>query len=276
MNPMKLRIAILSLCLLLCLLCTIGLAGKRKAPDPQQRREASEQALSSKTITGKVTKVFDGDTINIVDENNTEYRVRFQAVDAPEHYQDFGDASRKHLHSLIFGKTVQVKVDKIDHHDRVVGRIWLGNRDIEQEMLEAGLVWHYVKFNKEAKLAEAQKKAQEAKLGIWSKPNPTPPWEWRYQQREKQHPQNAGEKAGMDEDFEPEDAGAEEGAEAAEGAKAEKCAEQEKKGAEQEKKAEQKKGSEQKEGAKQAERSKQPERSKQGKKHRKEEKRSRR
>ena len=261
MKPTKLRIAVLSLCLLLCLLCTIGLAGKRKDPDQQRRREASEQALSAKTITGKVTRVLDGDTINIVDENNTEYRVRFQAVDAPEHYQDFGDASRKHLHSLIYGKTIQVKVDKIDHHDRVVGRIWLGKRDIEQEMLEAGLVWHYVKFNKEAKLAEAQKKAQEAKLGIWSKPNPTPPWEWRYQQRKKQHPQDAGENAGRDEETaELEDEELKQDAEQAEP----------------EEKAEQKKGSERKEGAKQPERSKQPERAKQDKKRRTEEKRSRR
>jgi endonuclease YncB( thermonuclease family) len=60
------------------------------------------------TLTGKAVKVADGDTI-IVLEDDIQHRIRPQGIDAPEKGQPYGDASRKHLASLIAGKEVTVK-----------------------------------------------------------------------------------------------------------------------------------------------------------------------
>jgi len=61
------------------------------------------------TLTGKVIRIADGDTITVLDHTNTQHRIRLQGIDAPEKAQAFGNASRKHLASLVAGKTVTVE-----------------------------------------------------------------------------------------------------------------------------------------------------------------------
>ena len=36
------------------------------------------------TLTGKVVKVADGDSITVLDSTNTQHRIRLQGIDAPE------------------------------------------------------------------------------------------------------------------------------------------------------------------------------------------------
>jgi endonuclease YncB( thermonuclease family) len=73
------------------------------------------------TLTGKVVKVADGDSITVLDNTNTQHRIRLQSIDAPEKGQPFGNASRKHLASLVAGKEVTVQWDKRDRYRRIVG-----------------------------------------------------------------------------------------------------------------------------------------------------------
>ncbi len=62
------------------------------------------------TVTGKVVRVSDGDTIELQTEDGTQRRVRFRGIDAPELHQEFGMDSLKFLKSLVGGKKVMVKV----------------------------------------------------------------------------------------------------------------------------------------------------------------------
>ncbi len=41
-------------------------------------------AASADTLTGKVVKVADGDSIIFLDKTNTQHRIRLQGIDAPE------------------------------------------------------------------------------------------------------------------------------------------------------------------------------------------------
>ncbi len=41
-------------------------------------------AASADTLTGKVVKVADGDSITVLDSTNTQHRIRLQGIDAPE------------------------------------------------------------------------------------------------------------------------------------------------------------------------------------------------
>jgi len=47
------------------------------------------------------------------------------------------------------------------------------------EMVRQGLAWHFTKYSKDEMLAEAERKAREAKRGLWSDPEPVPPWDHR-------------------------------------------------------------------------------------------------
>ena len=44
-------------------------------------------ALTAETLTGKVIKVADGDTVTVLDGSNQTFRIRLIAIDAPESKQ---------------------------------------------------------------------------------------------------------------------------------------------------------------------------------------------
>jgi len=60
-------------------------------------------------FNGKVVKVIDGDTVDILTLKKQKIRVRLLDIDAPESRQAYGNASRKYLASLIAGKNVFVQ-----------------------------------------------------------------------------------------------------------------------------------------------------------------------
>ncbi len=66
-------------------------------------------AAFADTLTGKVVKVADADTITVLDSTNTQHRIRLQGIDAPGRKQAFGNTSRKHLANLVASKNVTVK-----------------------------------------------------------------------------------------------------------------------------------------------------------------------
>ena len=58
------------------------------------------------TLTGQVVKVADGDTITLKKTDGQTIRIRFLGIDAPEHDQAGGPASKAHLESLVAGRNV--------------------------------------------------------------------------------------------------------------------------------------------------------------------------
>ena len=75
------------------------------------------------TLTGKVVKVADGDTITIL-VGTEQHRVRLQGIDAPERKQPYGKASGRSLSALVAGKQVRVEYDKRDRYGRIIGVVW--------------------------------------------------------------------------------------------------------------------------------------------------------
>ena len=64
-------------------------------------------AASADSLTGKIVKVADGDTLYVLDANNEQHKIRLAGIDAPERKQAHGLASRKHLASIVAGKQVK-------------------------------------------------------------------------------------------------------------------------------------------------------------------------
>ena len=61
------------------------------------------------SLTGKVVKITDGDTLTILDANYKEHKIRLAGIDAPQRKQAYGLASRKHLASIVAGQRVAVE-----------------------------------------------------------------------------------------------------------------------------------------------------------------------
>ena len=73
-----------------------------------------------------------------------------------------------------------------DKYGRTVGHVMIDGRDVNLEMLEEGMAWHYAKYDTNKRLAHAAEGAQTARLGLWSDASSVPPWDWRA----AKHPKN--------------------------------------------------------------------------------------
>ena len=109
-------------------------------------------SIAKADITGVVVNVTDGDTIRVLDENNNQRKVRLTGIDAPERGQPFGQASKKHLSSIVVGKEVFIESNRNDRYGRVLGKVWVQpadclscdkTLDANHAQLLAGMAWWY-------------------------------------------------------------------------------------------------------------------------------------
>ena len=132
----------------------------------------------SATFAGRVVKVIDGDTVGVL-RDGREVRVRLEGIDAPETAQDFSQRAKQFTSDAIFGKDVIVSVKETDQYGRLVARVLADGRDVSVALVEAGLAWHYVEYSNDFVLRNTEASARTRRLGLWSLPNPTPPWLFR-------------------------------------------------------------------------------------------------
>jgi endonuclease YncB( thermonuclease family) len=131
-------------------------------------------------LSGRVVKVTDGDTITILDANQTQHKIRLHGIDTPEYRQPYSRAATKALSDLVAGEGVAVDVKDTDRYGRTVGVVYKGNVNVNLEMVKSGYAWWYKKYAPfDDDLREAEERARTDKLGLWADPDPVPPWEWR-------------------------------------------------------------------------------------------------
>jgi micrococcal nuclease len=142
------------------------------------------QTLCASEI-GLVTKVVDGDTIYLLNNDNQKVKIRLQYIDAPELDQFFGNESKLILERLILNKKIILKGFKKDKYNRLLGVVSYGAIDINLEMIKSGAAWHFKKYAKFDQMQdqfiiydENEKIAKLNKIGLWEK-EPIPPWQWR-------------------------------------------------------------------------------------------------
>jgi endonuclease YncB( thermonuclease family) len=143
-----------------------------------------------KKVKGKVVRIIDGDTFELLVDKTT-YKIRLSAIDAPEKGQDYYEKSRQALANLCFNKTVTVELLRQDRYQRWIGEVYSANGQyINGRMISDGYAWHYAKYANSAPLAAAQATAKRKKLGLWAHGNPIAPWEFRSEKR-KSKPRKA-------------------------------------------------------------------------------------
>jgi micrococcal nuclease len=136
--------------------------------------------VSADTFKAKVIGVTDGDTIVVLTENNQQIKIRLEGIDCPESHQDFGYRSKQATVELCFGKDVTVQKSGEDRYGRTLAYVFVGDLCVNKELLRLGMAWHYKQYNKDQELAKLETEAREKKIGLWSQPNPTAPWDFRH------------------------------------------------------------------------------------------------
>ena len=152
------------------------------------------QPASLGELTGRVVGVTDGDTIKVLDANNTSHKIRLSGIDAPERAQPFGRVSTEHLKDMVAGQEVRVELLKYDRYGRLIGNVWVQPRDcprcgktlfVNHAMVLNGMAWWYRYYAEEqseqdqGRFESAEREALARKRGLWADPDPTPPWVWR-------------------------------------------------------------------------------------------------
>jgi endonuclease YncB( thermonuclease family) len=145
---------------------------------------SSAQAAS---FTGQVVSVSDGDTIIVLRPGKIQEKIRLSEVDCPEKAQPFGQAAKRFTLEAAAQKTVTVQVRTKDRYGRTVGEVMLPDgRSLNRELVRAGYAWWYRTYSTDSSLGRLEAEARAAGRGLWSDPDPVPPWEWRKGARKAQ------------------------------------------------------------------------------------------
>lgn len=150
-----------------------------------RRKTTESKTADCISLAGKVVGVADGDTITVLDDENTQHKIRLQGIDAPEKGQAFGTVSKQNLSSLVFGKVVDVECDKLDRYGRMVAKVSIDGVDVGLEQIRAGLAWHYKQYQNEQSTTDrkaytdAEDNARNKKSGLWKDAQPVAPWNFR-------------------------------------------------------------------------------------------------
>jgi endonuclease YncB( thermonuclease family) len=142
---------------------------------------AFSPAVFATDLAGRVVGISDGDTFTLLTAEKRQVKIRLAEIDAPESGQPYGNKSKQALSGLIFGKELRVVVQTTDRYGRTVGRPYVDNVDVCEEMVRVGAAWVYRQYVVDRSLFDIEKVARAARRGIWGLPESeqVEPWNWR-------------------------------------------------------------------------------------------------
>lgn len=130
-------------------------------------------------ITGRVVKVHSGDTIEIL-VDQTPMRVHLYGIDCPVEEQAFSNEAIKYTTLLAHGKVVTVDITNSDRRGGKIGTVMLpGEKNLNCELVKAGLAWWNRQIAPDDRILKAlEESARTNGNGLWSEPDPVPPWDF--------------------------------------------------------------------------------------------------
>lgn len=137
-----------------------------------------EQKEGGQQLNGRITRVSDGDTVVLTDTKSKRHKIRLDGIDAPEIGQPFGYEAKDFVEKLVLNKDVKVKIIGVDQYNRILGIVYTGGININEELLSNGLAWQY-HFNKNSEYEKLVQQAKKNRINIWSDNNSLDPYTWR-------------------------------------------------------------------------------------------------
>lgn len=143
-------------------------------------RGSSKETQELFVMTVQIT---DGDTF-IGRGQGVNWKVRLRGIDAPERGQDFSKKSHEKLGELCRAAPLRLQLVNKDGFGRWVADVYdRTGRHINAEMVATGMAWHFRKYSQDPLLERLEQAARKTRRGLWSMPQPMPPWEYRAQRR---------------------------------------------------------------------------------------------
>jgi micrococcal nuclease len=146
----------------------------------EKENEAVAPKMTNRGVEAKVTRVVDGDTIEVLMNGKIE-DIRMLLLDTPETkhpsklVEPFGPEASEFAKKMLEGKVVGIEMglEERDHYGRVLAYVWIGNKTYQEMVLEQGLgvtAYLYNDLRMLEQFHKAQNIAREKKIGVWSIP----------------------------------------------------------------------------------------------------------
>ncbi len=168
-----------------------GKTGRAPVWDAPMSEATAPRSLQLPLEIGTVERIIDGDTYEIrLDRTSELARVRLAWLDAPEQAQPYGVEATAWAKAALLGKRVVLTVQEVDPYGRLVAQLNVASVDqmwdVGATLARMGLAWLDPRFSEgRESLREDQLLAKGEVIGLWSQPNPLPPWDWRRNRLEK-------------------------------------------------------------------------------------------
>ena len=109
---------------------------------PVRSKRGPLHQCSRGTLTGEVTYVRDGDTIEL-----GEMAIRLQGLAAPEWNEPAGTEAREAMIDLVHGRSVRCELDGTRTYDRCVAICYLDGQDVAAVLVQRGLARDCPRFS---------------------------------------------------------------------------------------------------------------------------------
>jgi endonuclease YncB( thermonuclease family) len=136
-------------------------------------------------LEGRVSRVMDGDTVELITADSTKVRIRLLGIDAPESSQPFGRESEENLKNLSKTNVTKALCIGVDRYKRSLCKLIVNDLDLNLEQIKDGLAWHYKQYTSSQTVddrkfyAAAEISARESGTGLWKTTIRIPPWDFR-------------------------------------------------------------------------------------------------
>jgi len=134
---------------------------------------------SSDSGSARVLRVIDGDSIR-VNLAGQVLEVRLAGIDAPEYRQPYAEQSKQLLAEMLLNQEVRLRQSELDRYGRTVALV-IRTRDdlvVNAQLIRQGAAWAHPQYA-ESGWFKLEQQARSARLGLWSRARPLPPWDWR-------------------------------------------------------------------------------------------------
>lgn len=139
-----------------------------------------EQITKEGLIPVEHVATIDGDTIRVMYEGE-ERKVRYLLIDTPEmnepknDNEPFAEEAMKRNDEILKSGKLEIEFDvgdREDKYDRLLAYLYVDGKSVQQQLLEEGLArvayLYEPNIRDEAIFKEAEKKAKEQEIGVWS------------------------------------------------------------------------------------------------------------
>jgi endonuclease YncB( thermonuclease family) len=132
------------------------------------------------TMSGRVIRVDNGNTVTIVDANNVQHTVRLQDIQAPGINRPEGVKAWNRLQELVAGRHVTIEYPPQTGYWSPTGRVYLGDEDVNLKQIQEGMARYRpsgtpADKKREERYRQAQQRAMVKRKGVWYELSPAQP-----------------------------------------------------------------------------------------------------